>query len=161
MIVKFGLVLSIVLFVSCNGTLSMDKHTVEDFDDKYRSIISNLTNSLIFEVGRDTSYLIEARRDVRDIHFSYIDSSGKGGDYFRPRFRITNDQAEFLLDAVIGDIFYNKKYDNFSMKLFAFKNGDKTIYLDIYMNPKNMRIDSNENVIYFNEGRVYKIGNAW
>jgi hypothetical protein len=145
------------VLTSCSGAETITLDNVKSFDAKYGTTVNSLHDSLVKNVGTDTSYVFELRRDITESVFSYYH-----GGYFNPPFKLNKTQTEFMLHAAVGNIYYNKNYDAYVCKMFFFKSDDKTVWLVISRDSLSAssvgRFDS---FVYSNQNRFYFVGDAW
>lgn len=155
-----NVIMIISILSSCTVNDDDLKNDVKAFDDSYKEIINNLCNTLIIKVGKDTNYVMEYRPRSRDVYFNYRDGSNTGMGYFIPDFKINKGQEDFFMKAKAGGVFYTKKDDMFSIKMFAFKKGNKTVCL--YISSKtHTDLEREDRIVYVSQDRVYTLGDAW
>jgi hypothetical protein len=156
------LCLSLAYFISDKADLySKDaKKVIQKFDKQYGRVLDSVADSLINSVGKNVNYMTQGRRQVRDIQFIKLDSTGAPAGFFYPPFKMTDQQADLFLEANIGAIQYDKESETFYLKLYAFSEDQKTISLQLYKGatrPLNAQLKDS---IYGNENRTYVITSA-
>ena len=156
-------ILTLILSISCSFEKKQDDLRVllKTFDNRYMNVINGLCDSLSKNIGKNSSFDMEYRPKQHDVYFSYIDSSNRGKGYFTPKFDINRLQEDFFNKAIVGDVIYDKTTDIFSMKLFVFKEYDKTVWLYIYPRQSEKNIIVKDSMLYRSQNRLYTWGEAW
>lgn len=164
MIKNFIFFITCLFAVSCNGKKDNGNlvERVKFFDNHYSQTIQSLYDSLTLKVGNDFDYIVEFRQKSIDTYFSKLDSNGVDLGYFEPNFKLNKKQIDFLQRGIVGNIFFSKNKQIFSMKLFYFKDYDTAIRLHI-TSPKEETVIpfTNDSVLYKQINRYYTLVNAW
>ena len=79
--IKFILYSLILTLMACEATVRSNetKESIKKFDEANKYIILDLCDSLKKNVDSNRSFYMETRREIENVHFIYIDSSGKVG----------------------------------------------------------------------------------
>lgn len=135
---------------------------IKDFDVRNRVIIDELCDSLKAKIGIDTNYVMEYRPRSREVYFSYKDSYGNGTGYFKSRFRINSLEEEFFMNAKVGEIYFDRTNNYFSMKIFRFKKANEAVKLFVvYDNSTVFTKSIFDDLIYYNGSHYYTLTKAW
>jgi hypothetical protein len=133
------------------------KEIIKEFDGQNEKILQSIADSLINSIGKDHDYFTESRREVRNILFCHLDSTGTPMGYFYPPFKMTDEQADFFLDANIGAIEFDKANKMFFIKVYGFDGDGQDISLRLYKGDKRPLLANSRDSVYANGNRTYVV----
>ena len=158
------IVLTLILLAILNKTLLSTnnyKSEIDKFEEKYNSVLKQLTDTLKQIKELDTNYVLQILPKFGNKqNYYYLDQDyNRGSNFTVPYFKLSENQVIFLKD-IISDVQYVKKEKAFYLKPFYFKEGDNTLLL-VIMNDSTTTPKISRQLYTKKDLHFYYITNAW